>query len=87
MRTGSLYNIHKVFEQLVPPDTWFTQEVIAYGDHIIIKVNGKVITDFVDEKNTYRKGYLALQGHDPKSTTYYRNLMFRRLPSSGEAKQ
>src|SRR6202008_3246760 len=29
--TGSLYNFVKVKEMLVPPDTWFTQEVIADG--------------------------------------------------------
>jgi hypothetical protein len=87
VKTGSLYNFHKNFESPTKPGEWGTQHIIADGNHIIIKVNGKVITDFVDEKNTYRKGYLALQGHDPKSTTYYRNLMFRRLPSSGEAKQ
>ena len=57
-----------------------TQDITVQGNHIIIKVNGKVITDYVDEKNTFTKGYLALQGHDPKSTTYYRNLMYRRLP-------
>jgi len=43
-----------------------------------------VITDFVDEKNTFVKGYLALQQHDPKSTVYYKNLMYRRLPPAGQ---
>jgi hypothetical protein len=64
---------------LVPPDTWFTQEVIAQGNRIIIKVNDKVVTDFVDEKNTYTKGYLALQQHNKGSVVQYRNLMFRPL--------
>ncbi len=41
VRTGSLYNLAKVYDVLVPPDTWFTQEVEAVGDHITIKVNGK----------------------------------------------
>src|SRR5262249_13863797 len=35
------------------PDEWFTQEVTADGNHIIIKVNGKTTVDFVDEANTY----------------------------------
>src|SRR5207248_10136883 len=30
-----------VNEQLHKPDEWFTQEVIAVDNHIIIKVNGK----------------------------------------------
>src|ERR1043165_5468495 len=63
-RTGSLYNFKNVMEQLVPPDTWFTQEVIADGNHIIIKVNDKVAVDYVDTKNTYMKGHFAFQQHN-----------------------
>jgi len=80
-RTGSLYNFVNVKEQLVPDDTWFTQHIIADGNHIIIKVNDKVVVDYVDEKNTYTKGYLALQAHDPGSVVRYRNLMMRKLPA------
>jgi len=80
-RTGSLYNFKNVMEMLVPPDTWFTQEVIADGNHIIIKVNGKTTVDYVDEKNTYTKGYLALQQHNKGSVVEYKDLMFKRLPS------
>ena len=82
VKTGSLYNFHKNFESPSKPGEWFTQHIIANGNHIIIKVNDKVITDFVDEKNTYTKGWLALQQHDPGSVVYYRNLMFKRLPAS-----
>jgi glucosamine 6-phosphate synthetase-like amidotransferase/phosphosugar isomerase protein len=39
------------------------QEVIARGNHIIIKVYEKTTVDFVDVKNTYTKGHLALQQH------------------------
>jgi hypothetical protein len=51
-------------DQLVKPDEWFTQEVIAEGNHIQIFVNGKKTIDFVDENNTYTKGHFAIQGHD-----------------------
>jgi hypothetical protein len=80
-RTGSLYNFKNVMEQLVPPDTWFTQDIIANGNHIIIKVNDKVAVDYVDEKNTYTKGYLALQQHNKGSIVTYKDLMFRKLPT------
>lgn len=79
VRTGSLYNLSKVFDQLVPPDTWFTQHIIANGNHIQIFVNDKKVVDFVDEKNTHTKGYLALQQHDPGSRVEYKDLMFRQL--------
>ncbi|HPQ14549.1 MAG TPA: DUF1080 domain-containing protein [Bryobacteraceae bacterium] len=78
-RTGSLYNFVNVKEQLVPDDTWFTQHIIVKGNHIIIKVNDKVVVDYVDEKNTYQKGYLALQQHNKGSVVHYRNLMMRHL--------
>lgn len=80
-RTGSLYQLSDVKEQLVPDDTWWTQHIIANGNHIVIKVNDKVVVDYVDAKNTYRTGYLALQQHDPGSVVQYRNLMMRTLPA------
>ncbi len=78
-RTGSLYRLSDVKEQLIPDDTWWTQHIIANGNHIIIKVNDKVVVDYVDEKNTYQKGYLALQQHDPGTKVWYRNLMYREI--------
>jgi hypothetical protein len=83
VKTGSLYNIVKVFDKLVPEDAWFTQHIIADGDHIIIKVNGHTTVDTHD--STYRKGYIALQAHDPGSIMMYRDLRFRDL--SGKAKK
>jgi hypothetical protein len=79
-KTGSLYGFSKVTEQLIPDDTWWTQEVHAEGNHIVIKVNGKVVTDYVESTNKYTKGYLALQQHNLGSVVEYRNLMMRPLP-------
>jgi hypothetical protein len=62
------------------PDEWFTQEVIANGNHIIIKVNGKTTVDFVDEKNTFPKGHFALQQHDPGTVVQFRKIEVKELP-------
>jgi hypothetical protein len=78
-RTGSLYNFQNVTEQLVPDDTWWNQHIIAQGNHIIILVNDKKVVDYVDEKNTYTKGYLALQQHNKGSVVEYKNLMMKVL--------
>lgn len=78
-RTGSLYNFANVKEQLVPDDTWWEQHIIADGNHIIIQVNGKTVVDYVDEKNTYSKGYLALQQHNKGSVVEFKDLMFRPI--------
>jgi Domain of Unknown Function (DUF1080) len=81
VKTGSLYNIVKIFDQLVPDDTWFTQHIIADGNRIIIKVNDKVVVDHADEKRTHMKGYLGLQQHDPGSFPMYKDILYRKLPS------
>jgi hypothetical protein len=78
-RTGSLYAIQDIKEQLVPPDTWWEQHIIAKGNHIIIKVNGKTVVDYVDTQNRFTKGYLALQQHDPGSVVHFKDLMYRKL--------
>jgi hypothetical protein len=78
-KTGSLYGISKVLDQLVQDDTWWTQHIIAKGNHIIVKINGKTVTDTTDERNRYTKGYLALQQHNAGSIVQYRNLMMRHL--------
>jgi 3-keto-disaccharide hydrolase len=79
VRTGSLYNFAPVYDMLVPPDTWFTQEVIARGNHIIIKVNGKTSVDFIDKNNTYRAGRFALQQHDPGTVVQFRKIEVKEL--------
>jgi arylsulfatase A-like enzyme len=80
VRTGSLYSFRNVTDMLVPPDTWFTQEVIADGNHIVIKVNDKVTVDYVDEKRTFMKGHFAFQQHNLGSEVWIRNVQVRELP-------
>jgi len=80
VRTGSLYNFVKVFEQLIPDDTWWTQHIIVEGNHIQIFVNDKKTVDFTDEKNTFTDGFLALQQHNAGSVVEFKNLMIRHLP-------
>jgi hypothetical protein len=82
LRTGTLYGFVPVREMLVPPDTWFTQEVEAVGNHIIIKVNGKTVVDYTDPKNTYKEGYFAFQQHDPGGHVQIRKIEVMELPDS-----
>lgn len=80
VRTGSLYNFVKIYDELVTPDTWFNQHIIAQGNHIIIEVNDKKVVDFVDEKNTFTNGRLVLQQHNKGSVVTFKNLMMKPLP-------
>lgn len=84
-KTGSLYNRKKVTQQLIQDDTWWTQHIIAIGNRTIIKVNDKILVDYVDENRSFLSGHLALQQHDPGSIVHYRNLMVKPLPSDPAA--
>ncbi len=86
VKTGSLYNHAKVLEMLVKPDTWFTQEIEAVGNHIVIKVNGKTTVDYVDKKDSFKQGYFAFQQHDPDSQVWIRKVEVMELPASPSAK-
>ena len=74
VKTGSLYNFYKILEQLIPDDVWGTQHVIAQGNHIVIKVNGKKTVDYTDPNNTYTKGHFALQQHNDGSVITVRKI-------------
>ncbi len=87
IRTGSLY-FPKIKELLVlddaphKPNEWFTQEVIAEGNHIIIKVNGKTTVDWKDPENRFQKGHFALQGHDPGTVVKFKKIEVKELPAT-----
>jgi hypothetical protein len=77
VKTGSLYNIAKNLQAPHADNEWFVQHIVAQGDRIVIKVNGKVIVDVKNGK--HQKGHIALQQHDPGSVVEYRNLMVKEL--------
>ena len=61
------------------PDEFFTQKVIAVGNHIQIFVNDKMTVDFKDPNTTYTKGHFALQGHDPGSVMTFKTVEYKPL--------
>lgn len=92
IRTGSLYPHFNrkltdeqkkqilVFKAPHKPDEWFTQEITAIGNHIVIKVNGQTTVDFVDESNKSMKGHFAFQFHDPTCKIQIRKVEVKELP-------
>ncbi|HKX26629.1 MAG TPA: DUF1080 domain-containing protein [Blastocatellia bacterium] len=87
-KTGSLYSVQDVKEQLVKDNEWYTYDVTVKGKHITIKINDKVAVDWeepADRKpgedftRILDKGTIALQAHDPKSTVRYKNISIKRL--------
>jgi uncharacterized protein (TIGR03067 family) len=88
LRTGSLYflristnyPLESLRDTLVKPDTWFTQEVIAEGNHITIKLDGEVLVDLIDKDNSYRKGHLTLERADRDTVVQFRKIEIKELP-------
>lgn len=90
-RTGSLYDIVNVMETYVGDDEWYTEYIKVEGKRIIIKINDIVVVDYTEPEHPKRDegerqhrvlkgGTFALQGHDPKSVIYYKDIMVKPLP-------
>jgi hypothetical protein len=89
VKTGSLYHVSDIKEQLVKDDEWFTEHIVVQGDTITVKVNDKQTVNWTQPKEwagspefakrVLSPGTVALQAHDPNSTVYYRNIRIKPL--------
>lgn len=88
IKTGSLYGIVNTGLTSCQDKKWWTQEIIVKGNTATVKVDGKVVVQYVEPpgaqpgKDFTRKldeGTFALQGHDPNSTIRYKNIRVKRL--------
>ncbi len=89
-RTGSLYGIQDVKEVYVKDNEWYTEYIKVQGKRVQIKLNDKTVVDYTEPDNLQRSGgdslrkisdgTFALQGHDPKSKVYFKNIMVKVLP-------
>jgi hypothetical protein len=88
-RTASLYEVQDNAGEVAKDNQWFTEDILAKGDTITVKVDGKQIVDWTqpaDWKGTkdfpnrrIGAGTIALQGHDRGSTVYYKNIRIKPL--------
>jgi hypothetical protein len=82
IRTGSLYGLCHVYEQLVKPDTWFNYEVEVregkWGNREVTKikvtVDGKQLYEYIDFEKRFPAGHFAFQQHDPGSRVAIRKV-------------
>lgn len=81
-KTGSIYAVQDVKETFVKDNEWYTQHIIVQGNKITVKVNDKVINEYTVPADGSRlsSGTLAIQGHDPKSKVFYKDIMIKILP-------
>ena len=93
-KTGGLYAVKDVLNDAPSKDgEWFDYSIKVEGKHVVIQINGKTTADWTQPddwdpatalKNMPGRklgsGTIALQGHDPKSTTFFKDLAIRALP-------
>ena len=89
-RTGSLYAVQDVKEVYVKDNEWFTEYFKVEGKHVIVKINDKTVVDYTEPDNVKRdagsegrilsSGTFALQGHDPNSKVYFKNILVKAWP-------
>lgn len=94
VKSGSLYHVKDIgvddIKDITKDDEWFTEHIIVKGNNVVIKLNGKEVVNWTQtpEWNGGRegpgrvidRGTIALQGHDPNSVVFYKNIRIKPLP-------
>jgi len=93
-KTGSLYGVRNVYKTFVQNGEWFTMSILVRGKQVQTRINDVLVVDYVEPDQPFQAdpkfqrvlnhGTFALQGHDPGSTTYFKNIRVRPLPDSAE---
>jgi len=88
-RTGSLYQVKDNEGEVAKDNKWFTEHIIVKGDTISVQIDGKPLLEWTQPAEwpgtkeqpdrRIRAGTIALQGHDPGSTVYYKNIRIKPL--------
>lgn len=88
-RTGSLYGVDDVKEVYVKDYEWYTEYIKVQGKHITIKINDRTVVDYNEPDSVAQNvpvggkrlssGTIALQGHDPNSKVYYKEVLIKPL--------
>ena len=88
-RTGSLYAIQDVKETYVKDDEWFTIHLVVKEKRVTVSINKRQVVDYTEPDHVQREegmkerlissGTFALQGHDPKSKVFYKNIRVKVL--------
>lgn len=93
-KTGGLYAVKDVLDTAPVADgEWFDYSIKVEGKRIVISINGAVTSDWTEPEGwdpatalknmagrKLGEGTMAIQGHDPKSVVYFKELFIRPLP-------
>lgn len=91
-KTGSLYAVVDLDKSPVDESQWFLVRITVRDRRITVHLNGQQVVDYTEPPGVQRPveragrllnpegGGIALQGHDPESVFYFRDLRIKRLP-------
>ena len=94
IKSGSLYHVKDIgadeIKGITRDNEWFTEHIVVQDNTVTISLNGKEVVKWTQpaDWNGGREGpghvpghgTIALQGHDPGSTVYYKNIRIKPLP-------
>lgn len=89
-KTGSLYSVEDVKEVYVKDNEWYTEYIKVEGKRVTVKINDRTVVDYTEPEGVEKQegraekhlssGTFALQGHDPNSKVYFKDVMVKPLP-------
>jgi hypothetical protein len=86
---GSLYGVRNLYKAFTKDSIWYNMNLRVEGKHVQIKINDRLVVDYVEpanasggNKKVLSSGTFALQGHDPESTVYFKNIRLKVLPET-----
>ena len=80
---ASLYGVRNVYKAFAKDSVWYNLNILVEGKHIRIKHDGMLTVDYIESSSSRQaSGTFALQGHDPLSTVFFKNLKLKILPDS-----
>lgn len=88
-KTGSLYDIVNIRDPHHKDGEWFVYDIIVQNDHVVLKIDGTTVCDWTQPPDFkppanhpgrfLQHGTFALQGHDPGSECWFRNIVVKPL--------
>ncbi len=94
-KTGSVASIRNIYFPFVEDNEWFTIRIKVVENFVEVFLNDVKVNEYTEPENPWRgeeaqlrrlgEGTIALQAHDPGSTTYFKNIRIKAL-EPGEKK-
>jgi hypothetical protein len=92
--TGSIYAVRNVWKTPATDNEWFDYRIKVQGQTIQTFINGELMAEYTESNDPalvefmagrrLNGGTFALQGHDPGSTVYYKDIKVKPLPDDLE---